>query len=136
MTPFWRLFGANMERKGGGEMCHNCPTKQTLLCRTAQHTVNHSAPGGHFKDNSLHLQKMVIVMSLYGHPVPTFFPTCAILSHFEPCWAIWTTFGSFLDLLGTTIGIFCVPKGVIVISPDGDHLVPTFVPTCSSHSGL
>ena len=31
---------------------------------------------------------------------------------------------------------FLCQKGVIVISSDGDHPVPTFVSTCSSHSGL
>ena len=32
-----------------------------------------------------------------------------------------------MDLLGTTIGLFLCQKGAIVISPDDDHPVPTFL---------
>ena len=39
----------------------------------------------------------------------------------------WHSEGPFLDLLGTTIGLFLCQKGVIVIIPDDDHPVPIFV---------
>ena len=44
-----------------------------------------------------------------------------------PFWAIMGHLVPLLDLLGTTIGLFLCQKGVIVISPDDDHPVPTFV---------
>ena len=44
-----------------------------------------------------------------------------------PFWAIMGHLVPLLDLLGTTIGLFLCQKGVIVISPDDDHSVPTFV---------
>ena len=44
-----------------------------------------------------------------------------------PFWAIMGHLMPLLDLLGTTIGRFLGQKGVIVISPDDDHPVPTLV---------
>ena len=58
---------------------------------------------------------------------------------FQPFWAPEPSESRFLTIFGPSghhNWHFLCQKGVIVISSDGDHPVPTFVSTCSSHSGL